>query len=353
MYKRHLRVRGKHFKRYEGNAKQICETILKELWNGTYLETGKGNYPQFWSRDFGVMLPYLIALGYKKECERTLAYALERFKKKGKITTQITPKGKPVSFPNVPSPDSIALIFRSVTLLNNRELQKKYEGFLQKEAKRYQEEILDKEGKIRRHQHFSGMRDHAIRDAASYDLVMSYVMQQACKKLRIAFIQTDYKKTLLANYWNGEYFNDDMSNNTLSADANIYPFYYGLITEKKKLKKVINNIQEKGLDKPFPIKYVADKKEKGKMIWKEIFSKDWEADAIWPWAGLPYIEILARIDNKKATEHLKKYEQLIEKHGTFIEVYDKEGKPYKSPFFSTGEAMIWASMFLKLKENIK
>ena len=57
------------------------------------------------------------------------------------------------------------------------------------------------------------------------------------------------------------------------------------------------------------------KKEKGKTIWQEMFSQDWEADTIWPMSGLPYIELLTKIDKEKATLFHDYYKKRIEEWG--------------------------------------
>lgn len=348
MYRRHLRVRGKNHTRYAGSAKDICEAILEDLWNGTFYQTSKGNYPQFYARDFGMALDALIARGHKESARKTLAYALERYKKAGRVTTHLTPKGKAVSFPNAYSPDSFAYLLRSVRVLGDKKLLRTYKEFLQREANRFAKQALDSEGKVKRGKHLVGMRDHAIRDASCYDTVMAAVVQRECKELGLHFAheKTDYKQVLLDDYWTGAYFKDDMSKDTLTADANIYPFWHGIITDKKLLQKAVKSMQQAGLDKPFPIKYVATKKEKGKTIIWELFSKDWEADNAWPMSAMPYIDILSKIDRRKAAFHHDQYKRLIEEYGTFIEVYDRNGKPYHSAFYSADEAMIWAAMWL-------
>ena len=54
-------------KKYEGTAKQICENIVKDCWNGRFFQTSTGNFKQFWSRDFGWCVGSLMKLNYEKE----------------------------------------------------------------------------------------------------------------------------------------------------------------------------------------------------------------------------------------------------------------------------------------------
>ncbi|MBN1274835.1 hypothetical protein JXA12_00875 [Candidatus Woesearchaeota archaeon] len=353
MYRRHLHVKNKYFKRFTGDATSICHAILAQLWNGRYLRTDLGNYPQFWARDFGMTLPALLKLGMREESRATLAYALNRYEEAGRITTHLTPAGKPISFPQAYSPDSAAYLLRSVRILGDEKLLKKHKGFLQRETRRFAEEALGKDGRVKRKKHLGGMRDHAIRNASCYDTVMAAIMQQECALLGLRYkhAKTDYKKVLINDYWTGTHFKDDVTNDTLTADANIYPFWLGIINDQEKLRQAVRSMQLAGLDKPFPIKYVKHREEQGKSIWQNLFVKDWEADSVWPMSGLPYIDLVAKVDEERARKHVRQYERLIRKHGTFLEVYDREGKPYTSRFFSTGEGMIWCAQWLMQREK--
>lgn len=351
MFQRHLRVRGKHFKRLGKQANSICKKILKELYTGYFFQTSLGNYQHFYSRDFGMVTKSLLELGYRKEVESTLEYAMTQYQERNHIKTFITVLGKPVDFPNVYSPDSTAYMLYALRLANNKDLIEKYKPFLQQEVNKFYDVVVDKKtGLVKQNTHFGGMRDYSKRDASCYDTVMCAVVQREATLLGLKnpLIDYDYKKLLMKYYWTGSYFRDDASSNTLTADANIYPFWLGIIDDKKILETVIKSMQEEGLDKPFPIKYVSSTSKKGRTIGAEIFVPNWEANSIWPMSGLPFIDIVSKVDKQLAKKYLQKYKEQIEKYGTFIEVYDKKGKPYKSLFFSADEGMIWCANYLYL-----
>lgn len=356
MFSRHMKVAGKNFTRFEGNDVDICNQILKKLFNGTYFKTSLGHYPGFYARDFGMMVIPLLDLGYRKEVISTLDYALNIYLKQGGIKTLINTKHKAMDFPNVYSIDSFAYMLRAVAIVNDADLIKKYESFLQKEVYRFHKKAIHNiSGEVRRKVHFGGMRDHSKRDSSCYDTVMAAVVSREADYLGLKnpMRNFNFKKHLLDNYWLDNYFRDDMSSFTLTADANIFPFWLGIIDDEKKLLQTIVSIKQSNLEKPFPIKYVSNKNLKGKTILAEKFVPGWEADAIWPMSGLPYIDILGDVDKKSAKAHLDRFKRLIEKYGTFLEVYDKYGKPFVSSVYSSDEGMIWVALYLYLKKRFK
>lgn len=356
MFARHIKVRGKHFTPQGTSANKICTSILKQLYTGYFYQTSLGNYPHFYSRDFGMVAASLISLGKQKEVVSTLDYALTQYEEYGSIKTFITIFGKPVDFPNVYSPDSFAYILYALSLSKDKKLIKKFSSFLQKELDKFYSLVVDKKNGLPiRKKHFGGMRDYSKRDASCYDAVMCAVVQREAQTLglKLPFKKYNYKKLLVDNYWTGSYFKDDLSTDSLTADANIYPFWLDVITDKKLLEKTVKSMRKAKLDKPFPVRYVSSNKQKGKTIFTEFLVKDWESTAIWPMSALPYIDIVSRVDKLKAAYYLSQYTEQIEKYKTFIEVYTKKGVPYKSLFFSADEGMIWCANYLHLDKLLK
>ena len=45
-----------------GDAKAICKKIVDECWNGRFFQTSTTNFPQFWTRDFGLCTRSLMTM---------------------------------------------------------------------------------------------------------------------------------------------------------------------------------------------------------------------------------------------------------------------------------------------------
>ena len=336
------------YEKIEGHAEAICRKIVDDCWNGQFIQVSTGHYNQFYSRDFGWCTDALLSLGKRKQMVSTLDYALDKYQKHNGIKVAITPSGKPFNFPNWYSPDSVAYLFRSITKVNDKKLIQKYGSFLEKEAKKFYKTVIDTKTGLVKPKKFSAMKDHAIRKSSCYDTVMVAVMQEACKKLRITAPKHNYENILRKYYWNNDHFLDDLSGKSyISADANIYPFWFNIIKSKDMLSKAIKSMQNLGLDYPFPLHYTKTN-AKPKFILAETLVPDWEATSIWPQMGLVYIELLRRINKSKAAKHLNEYKKIIEQNQNFIEVFNVQGKPYKSVLYSANGGMSWASMYLHL-----
>ncbi len=337
--------------KYRGKAVDICNKIVHDCWNGRFFQTSTSNFTQFWTRDFGWCVNSLLKLDYGKEVHQTLRYALNRFKEAEKITTTITPKGEPFDFPKQ-SIDSLPWLIHAIRL--SKFPFAVYTDLLNIEIKKFQEEFIDDTGLVKEG-HFSSMKDFAIRKSSCYDNSMVGMLaadlakiNSRKKKLENPFEKYDYGKLIVDNFWNGEYFFDDLQKKEyVAGDANLFPFVCGLVEDNNLLKKAINSMEEAKLAEPFPLKYTASRKYVD-FISEEFFLRDYESSAVWMHMGPLYVKLLRKVDPEKANKYKKKYTGLIEMHHNFLEVFDSNGKPFSTPFYYCDDGMLWAANYLTL-----
>jgi len=348
MFQRRIRVAMLGTKKYGGNAENICESILKDCWNGTYLQVSAGHFPGFYARDFGWVVSSLLELGEKEKVEKTLAWALACYEKKGKIMIAINKQGKPFDFPTY-GIDALNYMLYSLRFAKQKELTREHEELLEREIQQCYDLTYDEStGLVKKGVPLSSLKDHALRTSSCYDNVMLACIQNNAKLLGLKSpFKKDIKKAIKNNFWNGYYFLDDLSGNThVAGDANLFPFWTHLFTEKAMMKKAFATLEEEGLTKPFPIKYTKSKSQK--MIFLDIFALGYQTDAIWMHIAPLYIEMLAKIDKEKAVQHLLGIKGVIERDKNYIEVYTSTGKPFSSPFYYADEGMSWCANYLVL-----
>jgi hypothetical protein len=360
MFKRRIRVLFKGLRKYPGNAEQIAQQIINDCYNQKrnyfMVSSRNGHFCEFYARDFGWCTQALLNLGYRKEVLSTLSYALRIFERYGRIEQSINPGGKPFTFPDKYSPDALAFLIRSLKLAKADDLIKKYEGFLNKEIKRYYGLVIDEStGLVRKDKTFSSMKDHALRQSSCYDNVITGMLSNDLQEIKILdnpFKKYDYKKIIVDNFWDysGGYFLDDLSGNKfVCGDANVIPFWSGLITDRAMMRKAISAIRAEGLDKPFPLKYADKKFKEHEMISGEVLASGYERNSVWAHVGFMYIKIVSQVDKNLARKYLEQYKKQIETYHTFLELYDCNGKPFRTLLYYADESMLWAANYLYLK----
>jgi len=335
-------------KKYTGTAEDICKQIVRDCWNGRYFQTSTGNFRQFWTRDFFWVAKSLLQLGYKEEVQKTLRYAMNRFRTANKITTTLTPRGKAYDFPTY-AVDSLPCLIHSLKLAKFNYYD--YHEFLNKEIRKFVEKVIDpKTGLVKPKEHFSSLKDFAVRNSSCYDNCMVALLAKDLPgmKLENPFQKHDYPKLIKEHFWNGRYFFDDMSKeNYVAGDANLFPFILGIITDQEMMRSAAKAIAEAKLDQPLPLKYTQSR-AKINFIWRELLLKDYESNSIWMHMGPLYIKFVECLDKSRAAEMKDGYRKLIEKHKNFLEVLTADGQPYQTAFYYRDSGMLWAANYLTL-----
>lgn len=350
MFLRARRVKKHGFKEYKGKASQICKQIVKDCWNKTLFCASAGHFNVFYMRDFGMCVEALLKLGYKKEVWKTLQFALTVYSREKKLTTTITAGHKPVDY-FAPAPDTLPFLIHSLKLAKAKDLVEIYKPFIEKEIDNYYNKFIEPKSGLIHARFFSSIKDQAKRRTSCYDICMAGMLSKDLDELKLAnpLKQYNYEELLKNNFWNGKYFEDALFDNFISGDANVFPYWCGIIKDKKMLKSSIAAIQKNNLDEPFPLKYTSEKKARF-LLWSYILSPNYEGTTIWTHLGLCYLDVLSKADKKLMKKYLSQYEKHIEKHKTFLEVFNQDGSVYETPFYIADEGMLWASKYAYLSK---
>ena len=367
IFSKSIKRKIKGFDKLGNNLEDIKNTIL----NSAFVESKKykikhynvsgGHFKQFYSRDFGMIVNGLLHLGYVKEVHSTIKYLLKVYKNNNKITTTIS-NDKPINFFNN-SPDSLPFIFRSIRLALSEGFDKKeilkYKKFLQEQIKNYYEEFWDFDKYlIYKDKEFGSSKDHYIRKSSSYDNSAAIGLSIEIRKINLIFKEIIFKSPLnirkakkgfLDEFWNGEYFFDDLlKKEYVASDANIMPFYWNIFSDKDMKVKAMKSINKEKLDSILPVQYTNFRDKDRELFWPELFAPNYEGDSYWLHIGICYLEVLKDVDNKNFKRNLNNVKKMILKYQNFLEVFDKSGKPYSSPFYHCDEYMTWIAGFYYL-----
>ena len=122
---------------------------------------------------------------------------------------------------------------------------------------------------------------------------------------------------------------------------------FGIITDKEMLQSALQQLHAAQLDEPFPLKYTSERKHVS-FIAEEIFLLNYESNAIWMHMGPLYVKLLKHVDKERAKHYKHKYTELIEKHQNFLEVFNPDGTPFRTPFYYCDSGMLWAANYVTL-----
>jgi hypothetical protein len=336
--------------RFDGNATQICQQIIKKLWEGDFYRTSLGHFDFFWMRDFGTVCRSLVALGHAKRVHHTLAWALFHYRRAGEVTLCIDKAGNTFNAPAKKSVDALPWLLHCLAE-SNYSLGIMERSFLEGQLKTYAKTFLDKEGNLL-NLRYAEMRDAVYYDRSAYAVTLIAEMVRCAAKLGLKgmpFGVDHYKKDLLTHYWTGDYFRADRATDAYSSECALMPFYLGIIDDPQKAAKTFDYIQQAGLNKLYPLIYCQ---QPDKFHYRIGMGKwlmpNYTGTTIWSWHGTFYLHLLKRYNRPEYKRQLDHFSAMIERHKTYPELLNDDGSWYKTLIYKSDPGMVWAALFLAL-----
>ena len=350
------------WKRYPGGVRQICDGIIEDCWNGDFYQASAGHFAQFYTRDFSIASSALP----QERAEATLSYALQKFHQAGAVTVAITPRGVPFDFP-VFSPDSLAFLLHALRIAQADDVLAAHQDFIEAQVDSWCKRVIGEDGFVRSGVHFGGMRDHAIRSSSCYDNVMVLLLKQEAKTLGLRAPKIALStRMFMDEFWQDGSFKDARDDASIQGDANVIPFWTGVVDDKQKARQALNTLHRLKMDTPVPLAYspTCGKAPRGrlhskrplehgpqsiapKMIWQNLFVRNWECESRWMQLGLMYVALAKKYNPSLYDEIAASLRKNILANQNVLEVFTPDGKPYTSAFYHADEGMLWGAALAK------
>lgn len=340
--------------RFDGDARQICTTIVDRLWEGDFYRTSLGHFDFFWMRDFGTVAQSLVEIGYKDRVQHTLNWALKHYRRAGDITLCIDRAGNTFNAPARKSVDALPWLLHSLVVSEYR-LNDGERAFLERQLRKYAKNLLDRETGFLKSVKYAELRDAVFYDRSAYAIALVARMVTCSRELglqELNYEPTQYRDELIANYWTGDYFKADRKSDAYSSECALMPFFLGIVEDPVLAGKTFDYIEREGLNKPYPLIYCkADPHQfKYRFGMGPGNMKNYTGTTIWTWHATFYLHSLKRYGRAEYDTQYAKFSELIEKTGTYPELINTDLSWYKAPFYKADPGMVWAALFLSLPQ---
>src|ERR1039457_5514125 len=223
------------WKRYPGSVEAICRAAIDDCWTGQFFAGSAGHFHQFWTRDLAMCTGALCRLGHREKVLASWNWGLARFARSRLVTTIIfsRPFARAVySF----ACDSLPMLLYGLEQAGAQDLVGRHRDFLSAEVHRYVEQVLDPQsGLARRDRYFSAPRDCMTGSSTVFANTMLALLERLLdeqdvlpnRRLRGLNLPSHIREI----FWCGEYFRDALDRDLPSGDANVWPFFYGIIAD--------------------------------------------------------------------------------------------------------------------------
>jgi hypothetical protein len=369
-------------RRYRGTAEEILRAGLEDCWSGEYLTASPGHYRQFWTRDAGFAAPALVRLGapWPDRLLSSLAWAIWTWRRRGThVTTTINPLLRwPVDIFDY-GVDSLPLLLAALRALADgggaasegaTALAREHRVWIAAEVEHFVDRAVDPEtGLVRSDRRFSAHRDTFANGSTAYantmvallartvaetgwgpDLLSRHYGGNAGARSRTGPAAPDWGSLVRRHFWLGDRFRDRLGTDGSSGEANVWPFFAGLIDDRDMLAAALGFLQRDGYTAPHPLRFEAAHRIEGLLLVYRLWSADYQTTTSWTSLGSIYLSLLREVDAAAAGAELERMRALIERDGTSWEVLDGLGRPWrsKSRLSVSDVSMLWGAILLEL-----
>jgi hypothetical protein len=356
-----LRRQFRGHTRHPGAAASIVRACIEACWNGRTFTASPGHFDMFWTRDLSFSVPSLVRLGHGPRVHDSLAYALDVWaRRRSHITTTIHYFGRPGDVYEY-GVDSLPLFVAALRSASAVDLVERYRPWLQAEIAHFYEMVVDPAtGLVRSDRKFSAHRDTVFNRSNAYGNTMVALLAKTIEETGWfaspfeRHFDGDYGRLLLEHFWVDDHFRDALGDETVSGEANIWPFYTGVIGDPEVIATALAYLRANGFCDPYPLRYETSRRPAREVWVTRHLLPDYQGSTVWTSLGAMYLQVLRTVDPGLATTETARYVDWIERDGTFWEVMNAQGQNWVSPrWIMIGEeSMLWSAIFLDALENL-
>lgn len=345
-------VRGP--RRWSGDASAICRAAIDACWTGDHFVASGGHFRQFWTRDLGFSVGPLVRSGYGDRVRASIAWALECWAPRARVTTTIFGGRRPRDVYTFGA-DSLPLLLHSIRLSGGEAVLNRHGAWLARDVARYASEVIDpRTGLVRSDRRFSTHRDTVKTSSNAYANSMLVLLDTVLRETGWfkSPVPPSASDRFLTAFWRGGRFVETPIGDEVTGDATVFPFWLGVVSPQLGLVGALRAAQAAGLTEPLPLRYTVSRQPDAEDTVQRLFVPNYQGTSIWTSLGAIYLHLLRSVDPVAAEAGITAYCRLIEREGTIWEVLDASLRPYVGRFglFRADEAMLWSAILLELFE---
>lgn len=346
--------------RHPGDAASIVRACIEACWNGRTFTASPGHFDMFWTRDLSFSAPSLVRTGHRDRVHASLAYALEVWtRRRSHITTTIHYWDRPGDVFEY-GVDSLPLFLAALRTAGADDLVERHGAWLQGEVDQFYRLVVDPAtGLVRSDRKFSAHRDTVVNRSNAYGNTMVALLAKTIEETGwlaspfTAHFEGDYGRLLLEHFWVDGHFRDALGDETVSGEANVWPFYSGVVDDPAVVTPALDYLAANGFCDPYPLRYETSRRPEREVWLTRHILPDYQGSTVWTSLGAMYLQVLRTIDPALAARETGRYVEWIERDGTFWEVMNSQGQNWVSPrWIMIGEeSMLWSAIFLDHLED--
>ena len=138
-------------------------------------------------------------------------------------------------------------------------------------------------------------------------------------------------RLLRERFWRGDRFIDRLGTDDTSGEANVWPFWTGVIGDREMLGRRSRRSRGRASPTPSRLRYETSRRPEREVWVTRHLLPNYQGSTIWTSIGSMYLWLLHALDPPAAEAGIRGYADWIRRDGTFWEVLDEDGRCWVSP----------------------
>ena len=210
-----------------------------------------------------------MRLGHGARVHQSLAHALDVWtSRRSHVTTTIHYFDRPGDVYEY-GVDSLPLLLAALRAAGAGDLVQQHRDWLQAEIAHFAERVVDPfTGLVRGDRTYSAHRDTCTNRSNAYGNTMVALLAKTIAETGWfaspfeRHFRGDYGRLLMEHFWNVDHFRDALGDDTASGEANVWPFYTGVISDPAVITSALDYLDANGFCDPYPLRYETCRRPK-------------------------------------------------------------------------------------------
>ncbi len=199
--------------------------------------------------------------------------------------------------------DSLPLFMAALRAAGATDLVERHRAWLQAEIDHFYAMVVDPStGLVRSDRKFSAHRDTVVNRSNAYGNTMVALLAKTIEETGWfdspfeRHFEGDYGRLLVEHFWVGDHFRDALGDDTVSGEANIWPFYTGVIADPAIIAPALAYLDANGFCDPYPLRYETSRRPEREVWLTRHVLPDYQGSTVWTSLGAMYLQVLRTVD---------------------------------------------------------
>jgi hypothetical protein len=213
--------------------------------------------------------------------------------------------------------DSLPMLLFGLHSAGATDLLARHRKFLAAQVDLYVERILDREtGLVKQATYFSAPRDCMTGSSTVFANTMLALLERLLDEQDVLpnrLRGLNLPQRLRETFWCGDYFRDALDRDLPSGDANVWPFFYGIMTDPEMKRTALVSLDRLGFTTPIPLRYFQRRLPQSELLIPRIFAPNYQGDTSWMQMAPVYVGLLRDVDSERFLAHRQALAATVER----------------------------------------